>query len=294
MLLIAFTKVANAVEIDSNKGDDAQVLLPHFSQHEIMLKEKALDGSLPAASELSNLYGMYTSWSQAIFWGMIAAENRTGLEVGKNAETSAIVRYNLGDTLRLSPDKFQRRRALFWLKQVAAGEWQVANYARDRLTEIQKQPYENSLPPGHPEWNRWPKWGERIVGTDGRAAQLQQQAVDGSPQAAAELLSSYIKHSRHAEAVFWGMIAAENESTSCGKTCLMLAHVLVRSSDSWNQRRARYWLNRVIAGHGAYAKDAQKILDQLAHGKIKHDIPGSLVDEPIFKIPKELWNDSKK
>lgn len=278
-LLMAAFVGASSVERNPNENKEWRVALPQYSQDEVTRrKEKAVDGSLSDASELAGMYGVYAAEPQAIFWGMIAAENSGG------SEESVVARYNLGFQLRNSPDLLQQQRARFWLKQVAQGKGETANYARNILTEIDQRKYVPVLAPESSEWKRWPKWiGDEV---SDKVKRLERRAMTGSAKAAVELQNHHVRHSRYAEAVFWGMIAAENDPISCDKSCLVLAELLARTSDSLNQRRAHFWLKRVIVRGGKYAKDANRILEQLTQGTIKHDINGSYGDAPIFRIPK--------
>ena len=152
-LLVAVAVGVSTVQGKTGENKEWRVLLPQSADDEMARrKEKAIDGSVSAASELTGIYSVYASEPQAIFWGMIAAENSHGSEEG------AVARYNLGKQLSSSPETLQQRRARYWLIQVAKGEGQIASYAKSVLTEIDQGKYNFVLSPDSPEWNRWPKW----------------------------------------------------------------------------------------------------------------------------------------
>lgn len=94
---------------------------------------------------------------------------------------------------------------------------------------------------------------------------LKEKALDGSKEAAAELADVNGFYSQIPEAILWGMIAAENGD----KVALYnLALVLANSPHPLQQRRARYWLKKMIEEKNEHSELAKNLLKQLESGKI--------------------------
>lgn len=90
--------------------------------------------------------------------------------------------------------------------------------------------------------------------------EVEQQALDGSAEAALRLERQYAMTARYSEAIFWATIAAENGS-SLG--VYQLAYTLAYSPDPKQRQRARYWLKKLIAAGGELGKDAKSLLKDL-------------------------------
>lgn len=107
----------------------------------------ALEGSAEAAYLLAKQYELTMQYSEAIFWGGIAAENG-----------SIFGAYNLAYRLAESPDSKQRLRARYWLKKViASGNKELAERARKILVDIEEKDHAGKeFPVVFPE--RYPKW----------------------------------------------------------------------------------------------------------------------------------------
>lgn len=91
-------------------------------------------------------------------------------------------------------------------------------------------------------------------------AKVVRQALDGSSEAALRLERQYSLTARHAEAIFWATIAAENGSQD---GVYRLAFTLAHSPHRDQRRRARYWLKKLIARGGEMGKDATVLLAEL-------------------------------
>jgi TPR repeat protein len=96
-------------------------------------------------------------------------------------------------------------------------------------------------------------------------ARLKGKALDGSKEAAAELAGINGFYSQIPEAILWGMIAAENGDKGA---LYNLAFVLANSPDPLQQRRARYWLKKMIDEKNEHSELAKNLLKQLESGKI--------------------------
>lgn len=96
-------------------------------------------------------------------------------------------------------------------------------------------------------------------------ARLKEKALDGSKEAAAELAGINGFYSQIPEAILWGMIAAENGDKGA---LYNLAVVLADSPDPLQQRRARYWLKKMIDEKNEHSELAKNLLKQLEGGKI--------------------------
>lgn len=107
---------------------------------------QALDGSAEAALRLENQYSLTANHTEAIFWGMIAAEN--GSQIGA---------YNLAVTLAESPHADQRRRARFWLKKLIANGGERGMRAKSLLADLDERERTKKtggtvLPERYPKW----------------------------------------------------------------------------------------------------------------------------------------------
>lgn len=96
-------------------------------------------------------------------------------------------------------------------------------------------------------------------------ARLKEKALEGSKEAAAELEGSYGFYNQPSEAILWGMIAVENGDKGARYN---LAFVLANSPDPLQQRRARYWLKKMIDEKNEQSELAKNLLKQLENGKI--------------------------
>lgn len=94
----------------------------------------------------------------------------------------------------------------------------------------------------------------------GEYASVEQQALEGSPDAAHRLAVQYEALMQYTETIFWGTIAAENGSqVGAYNVGFRLAH----SPDAKQRLRGRYWLKKVAATGGDTGRLATSFLREL-------------------------------
>lgn len=277
--LVGLACIAGLVTYFVNeRGPGAQqprAAVTSFPENEESLKVAALEGSTSSAADLAGTYGMHAMYGDAIFWGMIAVEN--GGERARGAS------YNLGFELLLSSDALQRRRGLYWLRQLRDGNDEIAVLARSRLDEMKVKNEQAIGRLKDFETGRWPQWTDDFAAHDKGLHDLMERAVEGSEEAALDLSRRYVGQSRHAEAVFWGMIAVENASVVCRSACPFLSKLLGRSSDQMNQRRARYWHKRLTVESGQNLGEAVAPADAVQRPIQEPDVSERFCAAKVFR-----------
>lgn len=101
---------------------------------------------------------------------------------------------------------------------------------------------------------------EELFVPESEYAQVKQQALAGSAEAALRLERQFSMTAHHTEAIFWGTIAAENGSRLGAYN---LAFTLAHSPYPDQRRRARYWLNKLISTGGEWSENAKSLLAEL-------------------------------
>lgn len=231
------------------EGEEPRLLGPTLTKVEYdRLAIAALNGSEESAAALFHHDSFWGFSKEAIYWGMVSVEN------GGEPTT----RYNLAFELTHSTDPLLQRRGRFWLGRVTSANSDIFKLARNLLKELdQKKLGQAPMQKRHPtSAGSWPSTAKEV-------AQLRNDAIDGSVEAALTLVKQSNSRKSESDAVFWGMVAVENNLERCQEACLSLARTLANSSNARDQLRSRFWLKRLIAEHGQYSNEANNILKKL-------------------------------
>lgn len=209
--------------------------LPDLDQKTLeQLSNQALDGSVRAAERLSSYYTIMPrgrDLSDATYWTLIAAENGSAVET-----------YYAGVMLREWEvlNGRNQRRSLYWLHRLIKEGRDKDGSAQDYLERYYAD--EKLLP----------------LSADLKPfGKLAEEALNGSGDAAREMATHYVLKGGKQDALYWALIAAQNGDTIGMYQAAVLLH---GSHDPGNERRALFWLRRVVKQDGAMA--------DLAKGKL--------------------------